>query len=296
MANRLLYLLFVLIVAIPVWSQCSDPNFDANLRACAQNANSVCDFSNVTGSCTINPSPLGDHTLQIATHTIVKLNHTVVIFTNDVIKLAQASVLMSANPSATGSAAQIHAVANFLPGAVIELDTGQNVLQDISVEGHRELNAGKSFVNIFVNKASRVELTRVRTEQCPQHGILIFSDAGAGGNQSTGAKLINVESWNNNGSGILSNNTADVFVSLSEMASNGQNGFYLLNSVAWRIEHSDSGHNTGDGITGDAASGDQILVGDQFAFNTAKGFNLSPNTGNLVVSEIVGNGAGNGQW
>src|SRR5205085_99375 len=136
-------LLFTLFGIPTAFGQCyangvATSAFDSTLRNCA--AGTICDLTQFTGSCQIGPSPLGDHILTIPANAAVKLG-VVTITTYDVIKLAVGSSLIgvqSSNGIVDGNSAigritgtKVVAATNFFPGAVIELDAGGNLLQDI---------------------------------------------------------------------------------------------------------------------------------------------------------------------
>ena len=157
--------------------------------------------------------------------------------------------------------------------AVVELDGGFNLLQDVVVDGNKDSNV--SGTAILVNRASRVQLLRVFAQFAPSYGIEFYSTAGgagSNGDESCCAKLLNVMSAWNGDSGLYAVNTADVFVSVSEFEANGGSGVELCNSPTFRIEHSDIGGNGQDGIrvygtrTGFSADR-EIVVGNQFGNN-----------------------------
>jgi hypothetical protein len=198
------------------------------------------------------------------------------------------------------SATVIKASGDSAVSVVVQLDGPMAVLQDLTVDGNRK-NAPKGGVAILVNAANRVEMFRVTAQNAAGYGIEIYSTER---NESCCAKLSKVMAIANGQAGLHLANTADVFISLSEFEDNGTFGIELNNSPTTRIEHSDMGGNTLDGIrvygTGSSRlqSNRQIITGNQFGNNgrydiAIAGYDYDGrkhvSTGNLISSnEFIG--------
>jgi hypothetical protein len=141
-----------------------------------------------------------------------------------------------------------------------------------------------------------VEMFRVTAQNAPSYGIQFYSTDKT---ESCCAKLSKIMSIANGQAGLHLANTADVFVSVSEFENNGTFGIELNNSPTARIQHSDLGGNTQDGIRiyGSASSplqsNRQIIVGNQFGNNGQYDINIAGfdntkkkhvSTGNLISS------------
>lgn len=198
------------------------------------------------------------------------------------------------------SASVIQAADNSTLSAVVQIDGALAVLQDLTVDGNRK-RAPKGGTAILVNQANRAELFRVTAQNAPGYGIEIYSSPR---NESCCAKLQKVMAIANGQAGLHLADTADVFISLSEFENNDTFGIELNDSPTARIEHSDIGGNTLDGIrmygTGGSPlqSNRQIIVGNQFGNNgrhdiAIYGFDEATrkyvSTGNLISSnEFIG--------
>ncbi len=307
----------VLVTASSLMAQVS---FDSALHGCQ--AGKICDLTSYSGSTTLYVLTEVD----IPANTVVKLPDAVIL-TSAVIRVAQGSSLVGAPITPAGNIPlmgpppktppQIPPVAptlgtiikantNFPAGAVVELDGGGNLLQDLTVDGDGYPtfgsniggpNRGLSFVDIFINRATSTMLTRVLASRSPQHGILIFSDPiASNGNQSCCAKFDHVFADFNGSDGILANNTADIFISMSEFENNVQTGVELFDSPAWRIEHSDMGGNGNDGIRAvqtvqNGFAGLQIIIGNQFGNNFGDDIEILNGSSNNLISSnaFIGN-------
>jgi Right handed beta helix region len=153
--------------------------------------------------------------------------------------------------------------------AVVQLDGSMAALQDLTVDGNKR-GAPKGGRAIVVAQANRVEMFRVTAQNAPGYGIQIYS---SDRNESCCAKLSKVMAIANGQAGLHLANTADLFIGLSEFENNGTFGIELNNSPTTRIEHSDMGGNTQDGIriygsgSSPLQSNRQIIVGNQFGNN-----------------------------
>jgi hypothetical protein len=197
------------------------------------------------------------------------------------------------------SATVIQAADNSALGAVVQVDGALAVLQDLTVDGNKK-RAPRGGSAILVNKANRTEMFRVTAQNAAGYGIQIYSTEL---NESCCAKLSKVMTIANGQAGLHLANTADVFVSVSEFENNATFGVELNNSPTARIEHSDMGGNTLDGIRiyGTASSlqsNREIIVGNQFGNNgrydiDIAGFDYAGrkhvSTGNLIsANEFIG--------
>jgi hypothetical protein len=198
-------------------------------------------------------------------------------------------------------ASVVKAAGNTSLNAVVELDGAMSVLEDVTVDGNKSAaSSGSATTAILVNKANRVEMFRVTAQNSPGYGIEIYSSEH---NESCCAKLSKIMAVGNARAGLHLANTADVMISVSEFENNGY-GIELNNSPTTRIEHSDIGGNSLDGlrIYGSADSPlqahRQIIVGNQFGNNS--GYDIfilgydpagrrQVSTGNLISSnEFIG--------
>lgn len=230
-------------------------SFDQALRACA----GECDLTRFSGAMEIaSPS----HNLTIAEGATIHLAHGTII-TSDVIHVSANATIMGPRNKVTIKAAE-----GFLPGAVIQLEGAQASLQNVVVDGSRELNANAGYAAISVMAANRVEMENVSALFGPGTGIFIHSSKEGGGNESCCAKLRNVIAFANTGAGLYVENTGDVFCSMCEFEENGI-GVFLSNASGNRIEHSDIGGSTTFGL---------VIVGDP-----------EPAWGNLIVGNQFGN-------
>jgi hypothetical protein len=194
----------------------------------------------------------------------------------------------------------IKAADNTTLAAVLQMDGFLAVLQDLTVDGNKK-GAPQGGVGILVNKANRAEMFRVTAQNAPTYGIQFYS---SDKNESCCAKLSKIMAIANGQAGIHLANTADVFISVSELENNGTFGIELNNSPAARIEHSDLGGNAQDGIImyGTASSplqsNKEIIVGNQFGNNARYDINIvgldakakkHASTGSLISSnEFIG--------
>lgn len=136
--------------------------------------------------------------------------------------------------------------------------TGPALLQDLVINGC-----------LTIEKAPRVNLTRVQVQNCPGDGITFNSSpiTPTDGNESCCATLDHVMSAANGGNGLLLRNTADVFISMSEFENNGQCGAKLEGSPTARIQTSDFGGNQRCGIDADTGSAMTMITNSQWGNN-----------------------------
>lgn len=198
------------------------------------------------------------------------------------------------------SATVVQAGDNTSLGAVVQVDGPMGVLQDLTVDGNKK-GAPRGGVGVLVNTANRAEIFRVTAQNAAGYGIELYSTER---NESCCAKLTKLMAIANGQAGLHVANTADVFISLSEFEDNATFGVELNNSPTTRIEHSDMGGNTLDGIRiyGAASSrlqsNREIIVGNQFGNNGRYDINIAGfddvgkkhvSTGNLISSnEFIG--------
>lgn len=198
------------------------------------------------------------------------------------------------------SATVVQAGDNTSLGAVVQVDGPMGVLQDLTVDGNKK-GAPRGGVGVLVNTANRAEIFRVTAQNAAGYGIELYSTER---NESCCAKLTKLMAIANGQAGLHVANTADVFISLSEFEDNATFGVELNNSPTARIEHSDMGGNTLDGIRiyGAASSrlqsNREIIVGNQFGNNGRYDINIAGfddvgkkhvSTGNLISSnEFIG--------
>ncbi len=184
---------------------------------------------------------------------------------------------------------------------VVEVVGGFAVLQDLTADGTRKANS-QGGAAIRVSSAPRVSMCRVTAQNAPGDGIEIYSQKAS---ESCCAKLQQIMSVDNGGSGLVIRKTGDIFVSLSEFEGNGDHGIEIDGGAGNRIEHSDIGGNRGDGIflhgTRTLPASQNIILGNQFGNNyqadlAIAGWNGGPSSnGNLIASnEFVGGGLRDG--
>ncbi len=170
--------------------------------------------------------------------------------------------------------------------AVVQIDGPFAVLQDLTVDGNRKSAPGGG-VGILVNKANRVEMSRVTAQNAPRFGIEIYSSSQ---NESCCAKLSKIMAIANGAAGLHIASTADVMLSVSEFEGNGTFGIELNNAPTTRIEHCDIGGNLGDGIRiyGSSSSvlqaNRQMIVGNQFGNNGQHDINVIGSDGRKHVA------------
>ena len=198
------------------------------------------------------------------------------------------------------SATVIQAADNTALSAVVQVNGALAVLQDLTVDGNKK-GAPRGGVGVLVNTANRAEIFRVTAQNAAGYGIELYSTER---NESCCAKLTKLMAIANGQAGLHVANTADVFISLSEFEDNATFGVELNNSPTARIEHSDMGGNTLDGIRiyGAASSrlqsNREIIVGNQFGNNGRYDINIAGfdevgkkhvSNGNLISSnEFIG--------
>lgn len=151
--------------------------------------------------------------------------------------------------------------------------TGPALLQDLVIDGC-----------VLIDRANRVELTRVWVEHCKEDGIQLISDEGK--QQSCCVKFDHVMSIGNSASGVHLINTADVFITMSEFENNRRFGAEFNNSPTARIVNSDFGGNTLGGLYTDSQLA--MLSNNQYGNNKGDDITLRGD-GNLVNSqEFIG--------
>ncbi|HET9792105.1 MAG TPA: right-handed parallel beta-helix repeat-containing protein, partial [Candidatus Angelobacter sp.] len=218
----------------------------------------------------------------------------------------QAKSSIAGLPSSQGigfyqGATLIRATNNTNLPVVVEIVGGLAVLQDVTVDGNRKNNPTGG-VAIRVNSANRSNLFRVTAQNASGDGIEIYSQKAS---ESCCARLQQIMSVDNGGSGLVIRKTGDIFVSLSEFEGNGDHGIEIDGGAGNRIEHSDIGGNRGDGIllhgTRTLPASQNIILGNQFGNNyqadlAIAGWNGGPSSnGNLIASnEFVGGGLRDG--
>jgi Right handed beta helix region len=252
---------------------------------------------------------LSGHQTAASGFTVGTPNKPVELILGPVTLITGAAIYVQAKSSIVGmpagsgigsdqSATVIKAGDNTAVSAVVQVDGPLAVLQDLTVDGNKT-NAPRGGAAILVNAANRVEMFRVTAQNAAGYGIEIYSTER---NESCCAKLSKVMAIANRQAGLHLANTADVFVSLSEFENNGTFGIELNNSPTTRIEHSDVGGNTLDGIrvygTGSSRlqSNRQIIIGNQFGNNGRYDIAIAGydgrkhvSTGNLISSnEFIG--------
>ncbi|MCU1312131.1 MAG: hypothetical protein JWO20_3256 [Candidatus Angelobacter sp.] len=211
---------------------------------------------------------------------------------------ANAGMVGAPSAMAIGLAVQTQVMLKQADGAnlaaMINAAGGFNVIQDMTVDGNKakNLSAGP---NILINQANRVEIMRVTTQNSNSHGIQFTSSTF--GKESCCGKMTKLMSISNSGNGIYALNTSDLFVTMSEIENNSQNGIELMDSPAMRLENSDIGGNGLDGVfvhasgTGIQSVG-QIIVGNQFGYGYRHDIHIVGNVGSTttsLVNSIVAN-------
>jgi hypothetical protein len=317
MSKKCLFLALTIVLATGAWGQSviavdtlAGADMGAKIANCvsvltAASANGgICDARNFSGAQHDTSSPSTSTLFIGAANKPVELLLGAVTLTANRITKVQGGSSIVGFPAALGAGSIIKAAVGFGAGAVVELDGGANLLQDLVVDGDNQSTATSA---IFVNLSGGVSMFRVVAQNATSHGILIFSHYSTSPTQphdeSCCAKLVQIRSISNKGTGLYSTNTADVFISLSEFEDNGLSGIELNDSPTYRIEHSDIGGNGrlhdptngGDGIsifgdgTGYSANG-QIILGNQFGNNYGHDIQISDSSFNNLVSsnEFIG--------
>jgi Right handed beta helix region len=274
----------------------------ANCIAALPAQGGICDARELSGQ----QAAAAGFTVGVEGKPVELLLGPVTLMTRDTIHVAAKSSIVGM-PAAMGIGSDqppsvIKAGANTSMPAVLELDGSSAVLQDITVDGNKSAAPpGSTCAAILVNKANRVEMFRVTAQNAPGYGIEVYSSPR---NESCCAKLSKVMAIANGGAGLHLANTADVFVSMSEFENNASFGIELNNSPTTRIENSDIGGNTLDGIRvyGSAdsplQSHRQMIIGNQFGNNGRYDIEIAGfddkgrkqvSTGNLISSnEFIG--------
>ncbi len=176
---------------------------------------------------------------------------------------------------------------------LIELNGNYGVIDNILVDGAKATNAsGGSNVYVTGNRAS---LFRLTSRNAKTHGIHIFSTGTD--DLACCAKILLLMSLRNDGCGIKFENTADCFVSMSEMEENALYAVECDNSPTTRIEHCDlsgsihglyvhgASYNPGVSI----GSNNQLIVGNQFGNNIGNDVRLIGTNGGTYGNVITGN-------
>lgn len=267
----------------------------------------ICDARAFSGPQQNLSSPTGsDLVIGAAGKPVELMLGPVVLTTNQVIKVQRSSSILGM-PSAVDTTTSVfgsmimQAPGSNL-GAVVELDGGTNVLQDLTINGNKANNP-VSGSDIFVNRASHVQLFRVSALNSNHNGILVYSDrpgtdtnGNPTGNQSCCSKFLEISASGNAHAGLFLSNTADIYIATSSFENNSGNGIELSDSPTLRIENSDLGGNLADGIHmyGSAdgiSSNKQIIVGNQFGNNGQHDIEISGpySAQNLISSnEFIG--------
>jgi hypothetical protein len=211
---------------------------------------------------------------------------------------ANAGLVGAPSAMAIGSSVQTQMMLKQADGAnlakMINAFGGFNVIQDMTVDGNKANNRSAG-PNILINQGNRIEILRVTTQNSNSHGIQFTSSKF--GKESCCGKMTKLMSIYNNGNGIYALNTSDLFVTISEIENNAQNGIELMDSPTMRLEQSDIGGNMLDGVyvhasgTGIQSLG-QIIVGNQFGNGYRNDIRIVGNVGSTstsLVNSIVAN-------
>jgi hypothetical protein len=154
--------------------------------------------------------------------------------------------------------------------AVVRLVGGFNVLRDLTVDGNKANNSGTA-PNVEVLDSGRVKLDAITSQNATGDGILITSSL-ASPSASCCAKLSNVMSLRNGGSGLHIVNTTDTFVQQSEFEDNELHWLELTDASGTRVTLSDFWWNHENGIKMASTNSQkdtsyQIITTSQFGNN-----------------------------
>lgn len=235
--------------------------------------------NNVTRGC------LGSCQIQVASGTYTLSTATsigggvAVQFAAGVSVTQSAGITMAANSSMFGPpvamAVNTTPLVQFKQGNTVNLAAMVTVngnyvkISDIGLDGNlaNNLTAGP---NILVNNALRADLSGVTSGNSNSNGLRVFSTGTS--NASGALKLFHFMAYQNKGSGVSCQGSADAYVSNSEFETNKLHGIDLSDCPTWRIEHNDFGANGQSGGNGlnvsctfaGVQSNLEIIIGNQF--------------------------------
>jgi hypothetical protein len=155
--------------------------------------------------------------------------------------------------------------------SVVSLSGWGAIIENVLIDGNKVNNGtSASGVALKIDKANRVGIRYVTTQNAKSHGIDIFSNMA---NEACCGKMVGVMSIDNGGDGLYLERSADWFIAQSEFEANSLHGVESLDSATARITNSDFGGNLQDGVHL-VSSGQQnlnangwILNGNQFGNN-----------------------------